>query len=191
MRLCRDYAARLMEAGHEEAQADVSPLDVLPGGIRVDANMRAAYAEALLEHEAGRGPAPPNPLLSGDAGAWLSWLSEPIEGPPGSRAVSRYLVGVHTRERWVYESFNDVPGRDADAFLDWLPGAVSRGDLDIPSRWLPPAPPQRVDPAVDALEERCAELERRIAYYEGSLSWRLTAPLRRGAAALRSWRRTA
>jgi hypothetical protein len=191
MRLCGDYAARVLAAGHEEAQADVSPFDVLPGGLDVDVNMRAAYAEALLQHEAGRGTPPPNPLRSGDVESWLRWLSEPVEGPPGSRPVSRYLVGLHTRERWVYESFNDVPGRDAEAFLDWLPEAVGRGHLDVPPRFLPPPPPPRVDPAVAALEERCDDLERRVAYYTGTLSWRLTAPLRRAAAALRALRRTA
>ena len=198
MRLCRDYAERVMAAGHQEAQADVSPFDLLPGGVRVDVNMRAAYAEALLEHEAGRGPAPPNPLQSGDVEGWLTWLGEPAESPPGSAPVSRYLVGLHTRERWAYESFNDVPGRDAEGYLDWLAGAARRGDLDVPSRFLPAAPDPRIDPAVAALEERCAELEqrsaeleRRVAYYTGTLSWRLTAPLRRAAAALRALRRTA
>jgi len=191
MRLCSDYSERILDAGHEEAQGDVSPFDVLSGGIRVDPVMRAAYAEAILEHEAGRGPAPPNPLRSGDAEGWLRWLDEPAEGPTGPAPVSRYLVGLHTRERWVYESFNDVPGRDAGAYLDWLPGAVDRGDLDIPPRWLPPAPPPRVDAAIAALEERCAELDERIAYYTGTLSWRLTAPLRRAAAALRGLLRSA
>jgi hypothetical protein len=191
MRLCREYGERVLAAGHAEAQADISPFDVLPGGVRIDPTMRAAYAEALLGHEAGLRDAPPNPIESDDAEMFLDWLSEPAEAPAGSQPVSRYLVGLHTKERWVYESFNDVPGRDSAAFSEWLPGAVERHELDIPRRWVPPAPDERVDPAVEALEQRCAELEDRVAYYTGSMSWRLTAPLRRAAARTRAWRRTA
>jgi hypothetical protein len=191
MRVCRDYADQLLAAGHEEAQADVSPFDLLADGTPIDLNMRTAYAEALLEHEAGRGPEPPNPLRSGDVDAWMEWLSEPVEGPVGSLPVSRYLLGMHTRERWAYEPHREVPGADSRAFLDWIAYGGREGYFEVGERWLPPPPAPRVDPAVAALEERNAELERRIAYYTGTLSWRITAPLRRAAAAVRAWRRTA
>jgi hypothetical protein len=187
MRLCREYAARVREAGHESAQADVSPYDVLQGGEKIDVNMRTAYGEALLQHEAGRGPAPPNPLDDGDVEGWLRWLAEPAGGPPDSAPVSRYLVALHTREYWIYWSFKEVPGRDAEPFLAWLPEAARDGVVDVPARWLPLVPP-RVNP-VAALEARCDELEREVEYYRASRSWRLTAPLRRSAAVLRAVRR--
>jgi hypothetical protein len=195
MRLCRDYAARVGEAGHESAQADVSPYDVLPGGVRVDANMRTAYGEALLQHEAGRGPAPPNPFDDGDVAGWLAWLAEPTDAAPDSPPVSRYLLGLHTREWWIYWSFSDVPGRDAERFVQWLPGAARRGEVEVPERWVPPDPP-RVDPAAE-LAERVAAVEAHYRdvlaavedSYRNSRSWRLTAPLRRIAAVLRAARR--
>ena len=148
-RLCREYAERVLAAGHEAAQAEQGPLERLADGTAVDANMRAAYLEALLEHEAGGGEAPPNPFDDGDADGFLRWLDEPWEGQDEAfPAVSRYLVGVHTRLDWVYGSFKEVPGADAERFLRWLPEAVERGDLDLPERWVPPPAPPRSDPAL-------------------------------------------
>jgi hypothetical protein len=187
LRLCREYAARLMEAGHEEAMADESTYERLPDGTPVDANMRTAYLEALLRHEAGEGGAPPNPFDDGDAEGFLRWLDEPWEGPAGSPGVSRYLVGLHTRFDWVYGSFKNVPGADAERYLRWLPDAVERGDVEIPARWVPSrdALPPVPNPPLEALERGYRDLLRTIEAHRNSRSWRVTAPLRRAAAIVR------
>jgi len=199
LRLCRDYGRRLHEAGLDTAMSDTSAYDRLPDGTPVDQQMRTAYGEALLEYEAGRGPQPPNPFEDGDSASFLSWLREPVEGPSGTAPVSRYLLAIHTLLPWVWGSFKEVPGADADRYLSWLPDAVRVGDLDVPEEWLPEARPPKVDPYVAHLENRCREIEaERDAYaargarleaqchdlraqvdvFRTSRSWRLTLPLR-------------
>jgi hypothetical protein len=185
-RLCRAYAERVLAAGHEAAQAEVGLFERLADGTPVDANMRAVYAEGLLQHEAGNGAAPPNPFDDGDAEGFLRWLAEPWEGQDDAfPAVSRYLVGLHTRLDWVYGSFKEVPGADAERYLRWLPEAVERGDLHLPECWVPPPVPPPPDPAFLELEDRYRDLLSALESQRNSLSWRVTAPLRRAAAIVR------
>jgi hypothetical protein len=177
LRLCREYAERLWAAGHQESLVDTSPYERLGDGTPVDVQMRVAYGEALLEHEAGQGPAPPDPFEDGDVEGFLRWLEEPAEGPPGAPPVSRYLLALHTRLAWVWGNFKEVPGRDTERFLAWLPDAVRVGDIDLPDRWVPEPPPPPEDP-VPILEERYRDLLDVIESFRTSRSWRLTAPLR-------------
>ena len=187
VRLCAEYGHRVIQAGHEVALTDASAYDRLPDGSLVDENMRVAYAEALLAHEAGRGPAPPNPFQDGDAEAFLRWLAEPAEGSSAAHPVSRYLLALHTRMQWIYGAFREVPGRDAEAYLEWLPIAARAGHLDLPARWLPALHPPDLepDPALLRLQEEYRDLLDTIHSYRASRSWRLTAPLRRVAALVR------
>jgi hypothetical protein len=182
-RVCREYAARLLAAGHEEALADTSPFEWLSEDVPVDANMRAAYAEALLEHEAGHGDAPPNPFEDGDVEGFLRWLDEPAESPAdGVRPVPRYLVGLHTRLAWVFGPYSEVPGKDSDRFLSWVPEAVRWGHIDIPDRWVPAVDRGRaIDPAMATLQAQYRELLGALEGYRSSRSWRMTAPFRRAA----------
>lgn len=184
-RVCAEYAERLLAAGHDEALADVSPFDLLPDGSRIDDNMRAAYAEALLEHEAGQEPVPPNPFEDGDAERWLRWLGEPVPDASGGRPVSRYLWGLHARMHWVFAAFNEVPGQDGDRFLEWLLVAARNGHIEVPERWLPPEVPPPPDPALARLQQEYRDLLSTLQSHRGSRSWRLTAPLRRAAALMR------
>ena len=106
--------------------------------------------------------------------------------------MSRYLVGLHTRFNWIYGAFKDVPGEDAERLLHWLPGAVARGEVEVPERWLPERAEGGVsaDPAMAVLERQYRELAATLEAHRNSLSWRITAPFRAGAALTRR-RRTA
>jgi hypothetical protein len=192
VRLCSEYAERLLAAGHDEALADESPYDRLPDGTPIDRQMRTAYAEALLQHEAGRAPAPPNPFEDGDSAAFKTWLAEPVEAPGGGGGVSRYLLAVHTRLPWVWGSFKDVPGADSERYLAWLPAAVEVGDLDVPDEWLPERAAAGGGNGVDGLlahietiDAHRQALEDVIASVRRSRSWRFTAPARKLADGLR------
>jgi hypothetical protein len=145
--------------------------------------MRAAYAEALLQHEAGGGEAPPNPFDDGDVEGFLAWLDEPAEPPrDGEPPVPRYLVGLHTRLPWVFGSFKDVPGEDSERFLSWVPDAVDVGDLEVAERWIPDVNREpRLDPAFVTLQEQYRDLLGALETYRSSRSWRMTAPFRRAA----------
>ncbi len=189
LRLCAGYAERLTAAGHTRALADTSPNDRLPDGTPIDLQMRTAYREALLEHEAGVAPSPPNPFDDGDGAPFLAWLSETEGG------VSRYLRAIHTRLPWVWGSFKEVPGADAERYLAWLPAAVECDDLDIPRRWLPDSG-DYADPAVAALvahvetvEAHRRALEDVVESVRRSRSWRFTAPARNLRTALQRLRR--
>ena len=190
VRLCAAYAERLMAAGHAAALADVSPNDRLADGTPIDLQMRTAYREALLEHEAGRDAEPPNPFNDGDAARFLDWLSEPKDG------VSRYLLAIHTQLPWVWGAFKDVPGADSERYLAWLPAAADCGDLDIPERWLPDGRTY-ADPSVAALIEHVESVEAHRRALEDvvesvrrSRSWRLTAPARSVRTTLQRLRRS-
>ena len=77
------------------------------------------------------------------------------------------------------------PAPTRSAILRWLPEALERGDLDLPERWVPPPAPPAPDPALVELEDRYRDLLAALEAQRGSLSWRVTAPLRRAAALAR------
>jgi hypothetical protein len=182
-RLSREYAERVLAAGHEAARAETGRFEVLSDGTPLDTNMRSAYLEALLEHEVGNGELPPNPFDDGDAEGFLRWLAEPWPGSGGDTPpVSRYLVGLQSRFDWIYGQFKEVPGRDSERFLQWVTTAVAHGDVDLPARWVPAAVRPSADPALAELEDRYRELLATLQAQRRSLSWRVTAPMRRVAA---------
>ena len=96
------------------------------------------------------GEAPPNPFGDGDAEEFLRWLDEPWEGQDDEfPAVSRYLVGLHTRFDWVYGSFKEVPGADAERYPALAArGRTSAGTSIFPSAGCLPGRRPAPDPAL-------------------------------------------
>ena len=185
-RLCREYAERVLAAGHEAAQAEQGPLERLADGTAVDANMRAAYLEALLEHEAGGGEAPPNPFDDGDADGFLRWLDEPWDGQdeafPASRATwsacTRAWTGCTARSR-------RSPAPTPSASSGGCPKPSSAATSISPSVGCLHRRRRVRTPAWWSSRTTTATSWPRSRRSASSLSWRVTAPLRRAAALAR------
>jgi glycosyltransferase involved in cell wall biosynthesis len=95
--LVADYAEDVMAAGH----GSLPPPE--PGlrratGLHITSEERRRYRVALLRHERGNGPEPPNPFTDG-VGPFICWVdgSRPREAglvpPPGTRMRGINLVG--------------------------------------------------------------------------------------------------
>jgi hypothetical protein len=129
-RLCADYSRRLLEEGYDEVAGHASPYATLPGGSPIDELMRTVYREALLAHESGSGPEPPNPFTDGDAHRFLAWLAASDDGAP-----SRYLRAIRARRVDLVEAFPEVPGADEERLVRWSGDAAARGEIDL--SWVP------------------------------------------------------
>ena len=166
-RMSRDYADRLLAAGFDEMHGAPAPFTELPGSPGVHRAMRDAYRSALIEHERGEQPEPPNPFAGASAERFVDWLAEPVVGPDGDGdAVSRFLLGL-----WNVNgggAFTEVPGRDSAAFVSWAA-----------ERLLPPAGavPPRLDPRIGDPRQSAA-LGARIG--RASRVGSLAARIRRG-----------
>ena len=140
-RLCDEYAAELLAAGHEEAARHRLDQDTLPGGEVLDERARRVYREAVTPADpAARLAGVPHPLL--DPAGLVAWLREP-EDPAHPAGLSRYLMHLHRERRDLKQAFPQVPGKDAPRFLAWVQHH-GRAGARIPEALLPP------EDAVDA-----------------------------------------
>jgi len=73
LRLRREYAGRLLDAGWRETHALPPGFTTLADGTPLDAAIRARYRAALLDAERTGGPEPPNAFTDGEA-AFAAWL---------------------------------------------------------------------------------------------------------------------
>lgn len=129
--ICRDYAAKLLAYGYDEAKR-------LPyrygaaGGVTIEPRIRRLYREELLLTEAAGGDEPPNPFADGTR--FLDWLLEPVD----DTGLTRYLLGVRLERFDLHLAFPDVPGTDSARFMDWVVGEPANRET-IPSLFLPAA----------------------------------------------------
>jgi glycosyltransferase involved in cell wall biosynthesis len=119
----------------------MSASDYLPGGIEIDAPMRAAVVEGLKEYLDGLAPAPPDPWSDG-LSAFLKWLEAPSNSwRPGS---SRYWDKVRAGRDDVTFAFPDPDGASAQAFREWCRNRFVT-ELSSPTLSAPPDPSELVD----------------------------------------------
>ncbi len=118
-RICREYAARLHEAGIDSARSHPYRWDRLASGLPFTTRMRRLYRKGLLEAENGKGPYPPGPFDASHPDAFVTWLNAPEpDGPPG---VSRFLYSIYQRRPDLQAHFADLyRAEDVSGFGDWL-----------------------------------------------------------------------
>jgi hypothetical protein len=102
----------------------------------VDAAMRRAYRQALLEAERTGAAEPPNPYHSGGSDAFLSWLGAPADDVPDDGRISRYLLGFRAARADLRAVFPEVPGRHSEDYLAWVQRAPGYGE-QIPLQFVP------------------------------------------------------
>jgi hypothetical protein len=130
--VCRDYAARLLAAGHVEpgegpGYGFASSVD----GVVLEPWIRSAVRAALLA-----GTPAPDPFT--DDGAFTAWLAAPVDesDPP----ISRWAMALHTSRPDLAAVFPDVPGVDSVRYARWLndqeaiavPDAVAPPPVELP-----------------------------------------------------------
>ena len=141
--LCDLYREELFANGAEQARDWPYSYAELPGGLRLDGSIRAAFREAETEGVLSA------PAFTHDgARQFVSWLNEPTD--PGAMAgVTRYLHGLRERRPELRAAFPTLQGSEAERFMSWahvygrseMPAAV-RPSVAGGASGSPPAEPR-------------------------------------------------
>ncbi|MDQ2984760.1 MAG: glycosyltransferase [Actinomycetota bacterium] len=134
-RLCHEYAAKALAAGHSKTSRTPYGWGALTGGMPLDRRTRRLYRSALLAAERDGAPEPPNPFDDGRASAFVDWLNEPVEGGSSAK-ISRYLHALWQSRDDLRARFPDVRWADAQPFLDWV-AKSARAEEPIPHELVP------------------------------------------------------
>lgn len=116
--LCRDYADRLFEFGHQEACRHPYGLNTLVNGLHLDTTIRRLYRTALEAGPEAGGP-PPDPFEPGGADEFVAWLRAPTPTGPGRGRVSRYLAAYWATRPDLQAEFPGLTGEAVDRYLQW------------------------------------------------------------------------
>jgi len=147
--LCREYAQRLLAAGHRDCVGLPYGFANTAHGLPFDRRMRRLYREALLAAERGTGAEPPNPLDPAEAEAFIEWLNSPAEG---SAVPTRYLCRLYDERADLRAAFPDLSGPDLRRYVDWVQMG-GRAEPPVPAIFraaMPRHEPRRVDHATPA-----------------------------------------
>ncbi|HEX5309241.1 MAG TPA: hypothetical protein VFW38_09205 [Solirubrobacteraceae bacterium] len=180
-RLTREYADRLFEAGYRELRAMPGPSDFAPDGKPIEPWMREIYRQGSMEAERRGEAEPPNPFSDG-AERFAEWLSERVqEADGGSTSPQRQAERALDPGRPELRSALFEAGRllervgELERIRDEAIGWAERVSAEL----------RESEAALAAaraeVEGAQMELRRALATLEGvlgSVSWRLTKPLR-------------
>jgi len=133
-RICAEYGQLLLQAGFRTWKSEPYALNEVPGGLSIDRRIRRLYRGALVSHEKGDGPAPPDPF-AGEVADLVSWLNEPVILRPG-QPISRYLHALYTERGDLQDTCGDLAGHGGDRYLDWVVNH-GRHEVGIPAALVP------------------------------------------------------
>ena len=133
-RLCREYAAALMEAGVETFARESYGWSTTASGVPLSARIRRLYWEALISSEAGKGSEPPDPFDAEKPSGFIDWLNSPQTGGP--RRLSRFLYSLYRDRLDLQIHFPDLDGADGVRYANWILGDGVK-QAEIPDELLP------------------------------------------------------
>jgi glycosyltransferase involved in cell wall biosynthesis/2-polyprenyl-3-methyl-5-hydroxy-6-metoxy-1,4-benzoquinol methylase len=137
--ICREYGARLVEAGYLKVKSEAYGFDTLPNGMAMTKQMRRLYRRALDAAEREVGEMPPDPFDPDQVDRFVDWLNEPSH--PETPSLTRYLVEVHTERPDLWRRFPDLRWADRQGFLEWV-RTSGREKEDIPPQLMPRPEPR-------------------------------------------------
>jgi glycosyltransferase involved in cell wall biosynthesis/SAM-dependent methyltransferase len=129
--ICAEYAAALLDHGHQEARAWPYGWDLLPNGVRLDNPARRLHRQAVEEKEI-------NGSIFTRRGAkrFAGYLTE-VPSSRGTGGASRYAHAVRDSRADLRQAFPDLDGGDGPAFSRWM--QEHAGELSISEHLLPPS----------------------------------------------------
>ena len=119
-RLCRDYAAAIIEAGFETYRRESYGWNTTAAGLPLSGRIRRLYWEAVISSEADNSSAPPDPFDAAQPGSFVDWLNAPRPGGP--RRVSRFLYSLYQDRVDLQLHFPNLDGQDGVRFAHWILG---------------------------------------------------------------------
>jgi len=134
-RLCREYAAAVMEAGIETHGRESYGWSTTAAGVPLSARIRRLYWEALVLSEADKSPEPPDPFDAAKPRSFIDWLNSPPPGGP--LRVSRFLYAIHQDRLDLQSHFPDLDGADGVRYAAWILGDGVK-QAEIPDELQPP-----------------------------------------------------
>ena len=108
------YRSALADAGYEETRHWPYAYDRFDNGVPIPEVARSIYRD-LGEEVACFG----DPFHAASPDSFYRWLSEPIDGAPVRRQVSRLWHGIHRSRPDLQQAFPDPLGADRRSFLAW------------------------------------------------------------------------
>jgi Glycosyl transferases group 1/Glycosyltransferase Family 4 len=126
-RICREYAAALIDAGVQPRTAR-SQTPTLASSIVLTPAIKGAL-RAVFRDAADA----PDPRAAADVLAWL-------QAPVTRRGTSRYLMGLHASHAAVRREFAQVPGDDEPRYQGWAAAQGAAMGLTLPAPAQAPVP---------------------------------------------------